>query len=95
MVLREPDGIAFNDGMLEELRVVVGGEIGPVVSASALITRQGGTGHEQAKSVDILGFMRTSSLRMGHTGSNSVQVFEEALSPVAFLTIPTSRHIRS
>jgi hypothetical protein len=43
--LSESDGIALDNGMLEERGVVVGGEIGAIVSAAAFFAGQSGTGH--------------------------------------------------
>jgi hypothetical protein len=46
MLLGESDGIAFDDGVLEELGIVVNGEVGAIVGAAALFAGQRGTGYQ-------------------------------------------------
>jgi hypothetical protein len=46
MVLRESDGIALDDGMLEEPGIVVDREVGAIMSAAALFACERGTGHQ-------------------------------------------------
>lgn len=46
MALRESDRLAFDDGVLEELGIVVDGEVGAIVGAAALFAGQRGTGYQ-------------------------------------------------
>ena len=76
MLLGESDGIAFDDGVLEELGIVVDGEVSAIVGAATLFAGQCGTSYQQAKGVQILRLVRPSGLRMGHSWSKTAQVLD-------------------
>src|SRR6266849_31396 len=79
MSLCKADGLALNDRVLQELRVVVGGEIGPVVGAAAFLARQGGLGDEQRGEMDVLSFLGAPSVRVVHPWGDLFQTLNGSL----------------
>ena len=75
----EADVTVPDDGMFQELGVVVGGEVGAVVGSAAFFAGQSRAGDERSRQTDVGSFIGAPCVRMSDAGCKLIEPIDGAM----------------